>query len=64
MRTPDGEETSFFLLKPDAGLQRVLDDPQEYEGRKCRVKWKTSVESLPEAGGDTSVDQIVSVEWL
>ncbi len=64
MRTAAGEEISYFLLKPDAALERVLADPQEYEGRKCRVGWKTSVEDLESAGGKVSVDQILTVDWL
>lgn len=64
MRTADGEETSFFVLRPDASVEKVLETPDKYKGRKCRIQWKSSMENLPEAGGKTQVEQILSVEWL
>ena len=64
MKTADGEEVSYFILKPDASIEKVLANPSKFKGRKCRVLWKESVENLPEAGGKTKIQQIVSVEWL
>jgi hypothetical protein len=28
------------------------------------VEWKATTEDIPEAGGETALEQIVSVEWL
>lgn len=64
MRTASGDDVSFFLLRPDAALERVLADPQEYEGRRCRATIKQSTEDIPEAGGSMEIEQIVGVEWL
>lgn len=64
MKDRKGEERSFFILQPTSAIERVLADPQEYEGRKCRITFKKSKESLPEAGGEVEIEQIVSVEWL
>lgn len=64
MRTVDGDEISYFILKPDAAVDKVLENPTAYTGKKCRVTWKKSTENLPEAGGKTEIEQILSVEWL
>ncbi len=64
LRTESGEERSFFILRPDASVEKVIAKPKSYIGRKCRVQWKESIENIPEAGGKISVEQILSVEWL
>lgn len=64
MRDAKGKELSFFILRPDASVDKVLENPKKFVGRKCRVKWKQSTENLPEAGGDTQIEQILSVEWV
>ena len=64
MRTVDGEEVSYFILKPDASVEKVLENPKAFTGKKCRVTWKKSTENIPEAGGKTEIEQVLSVEWL
>lgn len=64
MRTTGGEDVSYFILHPDASVDRVLEDPAAYVGRRCRVTWKKSTEDIPEAGGRMQVEQILSVQWL
>lgn len=64
MRTDGGEERSFFILRPDSSVEKVLAKPKSFQGRKCRVQWKESTENIPEAGGKITVEQILSVEWL
>lgn len=59
-----GEEFSFFILKPDATVDKVLENPKSYVGKKCRVTWKKSTEDIPEAGGKIEIETILSVEWL
>lgn len=59
-----GEEVSFFILKGDATVDKVVEEPGTFVGKKCRVHWKTSVEDIPEAGGKLEIEQILSVEWL
>jgi len=63
MRTSAGEDVSFFLLKTNDALDLVFADPKQYEGRKCSVAVKTSVEELESAGGRVEIDQIVDVTW-
>ncbi len=63
IRTKDGER-SFFILKPDASVEKALKDPKAHIGKTCRVKWKKSTEEIPEAGGKMEIEQIVSVEWI
>lgn len=63
MRANDGREISLFILRPGSSVSKVLDNPQAFAGRKCRVTWKTSTEHLPEAGGNLQVEQILDVEW-
>lgn len=64
LRKSDGEEVSYFILKPDASIEKVLANSQKYLGKKCQVEWKTTTENIPEAGGKMEVEQVVSVEWL
>jgi hypothetical protein len=45
-------------------VEKVLKNPSAFIGRKCRVEWKATTEDIPEAGGETALEQIVSVEWL
>jgi hypothetical protein len=63
MTTRDGEELSFFILRTDEAIERVLNDPQEYEGRSCRVTWQTRKENIPEAGGVMEIDVLTGVSW-
>lgn len=63
MKTAQGKERSFFMLQPDAALEKTIAAPDKFVGRKCRVSWKTSVENIPEAGRNMKIDQIVTVEW-
>jgi hypothetical protein len=64
MKSKAGEDVSFFILKPDASVSRVVDNPKAFIGRHCRVTWKKSIENIPEAGGKTEIEQILSVEWV
>ncbi|MFZ4599567.1 MAG: hypothetical protein ACOYNN_13065 [Terrimicrobiaceae bacterium] len=60
----NGGEVSLFILKPDPSVSEVINDPDSFIGRKCRVTWKKSREHIPEAGGEQDIEQILSVEWL
>lgn len=64
MNTSSEDELSLFILKPDASVEKVMDNPQDYVGKRCRATWKTSLEDIPEAGGKIEVKQILSVEWI
>ena len=64
MKTDDGEEESYFILQPDASVEKVLENPAKFKGRKCKIRWKESVENIPEAGGKMKIKQVVGVEWL
>lgn len=64
MKTEAGKEVSYFILRPDTSVEKVLENPKSYKGKKCRVQWKASTEKIPEAGGDIKVEQILSVEWI
>ncbi len=63
MRESDGTERSFFMLQTDAALDRVVENPEKYEGRACRVRWERRKEDIPEAGGPMEVDVLLGVEW-
>lgn len=64
MRVKGGEDASFYILRPEASVEKVLEKPEAYAGKKCRVTVKKSMENIPEAGGKTEVEQILSVEWI
>jgi len=63
MRATDGREISLFILRPGSSVSKVLDNPEAFAGRKCRVTWKQSAENIPEAGGNLQVEHILNVEW-
>ncbi|MBX7210200.1 MAG: hypothetical protein K1X78_17910 [Verrucomicrobiaceae bacterium] len=64
MRSTAGKQTSFFILKADASVDRVVTNAKAFVGKKCRIKWKPSVVTIPEEGGKIELDQILSVEWI
>ncbi len=64
LKSERGKEVTYFILRPDASVEKVLENPKAYQGKKCRVHWKASTEKIPEAGGDIKVEQILRVEWL
>jgi hypothetical protein len=64
IKSTEGEERSFFILKPDASVDKVVEAPENYVGKKCRITWKASKEEIPEAGGKIDIEQVLSVQWL
>jgi hypothetical protein len=64
MRTAVGEERSFFILRPEDAVSKVADEPKAFIGKRCRIRWKTSTELIPEANERIEVEQILNVEWL
>lgn len=64
MTSNSGEKLSFFLLKTNEAIDKVVASPQAYIGKKCRVTWQKSTENIPEAGGKMEIDSVVSIEWL
>lgn len=64
MKLRGGEERSFFVLRPDSSVEKVLAHPDEYQGRPCRIRWERRSENLPEAGGPMEIDVLLGVEWL
>lgn len=64
MRGNGGESLSFFVLNPDASVDKVISNPTAFAGRRCRVTWKKTLEDIPEAGGKMEINQVVGVEWL
>lgn len=64
MKSKSGEEQSFFIFKSHASIDAVIDSPEAYVGKKCRIFWKKSTEDIPEAGGKMEIDQILRVEWI
>lgn len=63
LREKDGTELSFFILKTDTAIDRVLADPQEYEGHACKVRWERRSENIPEAGGPMEINVLLGVDW-
>lgn len=63
MKDKKGKEVSFFILSPDASVDAVLESPDSFVGKSCRVTWKKSMETIPEAGGKMEVEQILKVVW-
>lgn len=64
MSDGDDRERSFFLLRTTPEMEKTLEDPEAFKGKRCRIRWKTSEEELEEAGGKTELDMLLSVEWL
>jgi len=63
LREDDGTERSFFIMNTDGAIERVLADPQEYEGRACTIRWERRTEEIPEAGGTMDIDILLGVTW-
>lgn len=63
MKTKDGKKLSFFILDCDATVDKVIENTKAYAGKKCRIQWKESLETIPEAGGKMKIEQVISVEW-
>ena len=59
-----GEERSYFILKPDRSTQAVLDAPDNFVGKKCRVIFQESEELLPEAGQRMKITKVLGVQWM
>jgi len=64
MRDATGRERSFSILNPDSTVDKVIANPEAFVGKKCRISWRRSEETIPEAGGKMQVEQILRVEWL
>ena len=64
IKTKEGDERSFFVLNSDVDIEKVLENPEPYVGKACRVTWKKSIEEIPEAGGKMELEQVLAVEWL
>ena len=59
--TENGKQRSFFVLQTDASLDRLMENPDKYIGKRVRVFWRNSVETIPEAGGKMAIETVVSV---
>lgn len=64
MKTKDEVEKSYFIIKTDAAVDKVVAEPEKFVGQKCKIQWKESNEVIPEAGGKIKIEQILSVEWI
>lgn len=64
MKDAKGNEVSFFILRPEASVEAVLENPEKFVGKACQVTWKKSMEDIPEAGGEMEIEQIIGVKWL
>lgn len=64
MKNEKGEEVSFFILQPEPSIEAVMENPEKFAGKRCRVTWKKSMETIPEAGGKMEVEQVFGVKWL
>lgn len=56
-----GEEHSFMVLQTDDALERLLNAPERYRGKKITVTWQSTMENIPEAGGRIEVTKVLSV---
>lgn len=63
MKNEKGEEISLFILKPEPSVEAVMDKPDGFVGKPCKVTWKKSMETIPEAGGKIEVEQVFGVKW-
>lgn len=57
-----GEEQSFMILATDDAIERLLDAPNKYMGKRITVVWQTAMENIPEAGGRIEVTKVLSVK--
>lgn len=58
----NGEQSSFMILRTDGALEKLINNPEKYIGKRITVLWQNAVENIPEAGGPTEVTKAVSVK--
>lgn len=62
--TTGAGERSFFILKTNAAIEKVLAQPAKFKGKRCAITWKKGMQDIPEAGGRIEVEQILDVRWI
>lgn len=60
--TPNGDGASFFILQSDPTIDELINNPDPYLGKEVVIYWQTSVEHIPEAGGDIPVEVALAVQ--
>ena len=64
MTNEKGEEVSFYIWSGGDEIDKIAEKPEKYVKRKCRVTWQKKTRNIPEAGGNTEIDELVKFEWL
>lgn len=60
----DGTEYSFFLANdfPEARVAELSEGL--WDGKRVKVQWRKTERDIPENGGKTEIDELVSIEQL
>lgn len=64
MKTEKGEQVSFFIWETNEEIDKVMQSPEKYLGKKCQVTWQKATEDIPENGGKTEIEKILTVKWI
>lgn len=64
VRDAKGQERSFFVLTGDKSFEPFLESPQNYRGRRIRLKWRRVERNIPEAGGPMEIDEAISIQLI
>ena len=62
LKTADGKEESFFVLKVGTSVRPYIANPRKLKGRKIRVHWREQMENIPEAGGPMLIKSVERIE--
>lgn len=62
LRLADGEELTYLILRSEGLLDKVVENPGRYAGKKLKVHWEEKVLDIPEAGGKQQMTVCVRVE--
>jgi len=62
LQLADGEEQTYMILRSEGLLDKVVENPDRYIGKKLKVHWQEKVMHIPEAGGTQQMTICVRVE--
>lgn len=57
-------ESRNFWLGSDPSLNKVVEHPEWYRGKKVKVTWHKVTRNIPEAGGNMEIEEITRLEVL
>ncbi|MBL9114309.1 MAG: hypothetical protein JNJ83_04830 [Verrucomicrobiaceae bacterium] len=64
MTTEKGEDLSLYIWEAGPDIDSLLKEADQHVDKKCRVYWTKQSRNIPEADGNTEVEELVRYEWI